>query len=77
MSDLYRPVLNKELLDLVRKPIIQSLLYDSNMLPEQLSSQKEMTIGLFEAYNRLVGVLLAFKYIDIQNMEIVPKEKPE
>ena len=76
MSDLYRPVLDKVLLSLVNEPIIQSLLYDYDLLPEQLLSQKEMTIGLFEAYNRLEGVLLAFKYIDFQNMKIVPKEKP-
>lgn len=58
---LYRPELHKELIALANKPIVQSLLYDLDLLPEQLISQKEMTIGLFAAYNRLEGVLLAFK----------------
>lgn len=71
MVELYRPVLNKELLSIVSRPIIQSLLYDLNLLPEQLISQKEMTIGLFAAYNRLEGILLAFKAMDIVQNETV------
>jgi hypothetical protein len=43
-----------------------SLLYDLDLLPEQLSAQEEMTIGLFAAYNRLEGVLLAFKAMELQ-----------
>jgi hypothetical protein len=61
---LYRPKLNNELLELVNKPIVQSLLYDLDLLPEQLSSQKELTIGLFAAYNRLEGILIAFAVQD-------------
>lgn len=68
MSELYRPELNKELLNLVRKPVIQGALYDLDLLPEQLSSQKEVTIGLFAAYNRLEGFLLAFKTMELQEM---------
>lgn len=71
MVELYRPVLNKELLSIVSRPIIQSLLYDLDLLPEQLISQKEMTIGLFAAYNRLEGILLAFKAMDIVQNETV------
>lgn len=62
--ELYRPELNKELLKLANRPIVLNLLYDADLLPEQLSSQKEMTIGLFAAYNRLEGILLAFKYLE-------------
>jgi hypothetical protein len=67
MSELYLPVLNKELLKLVSKPIIQSLLYDLDLLPEQLISQKEMTIGLFRAYCRLEGFLMAFKAMEMSD----------
>jgi hypothetical protein len=65
--ELYRPELNPALMAMVNKPIVQSLLYDADLLPEQLSSQKEMTIGLFAAYNRLEGVLLAFKYLEMSD----------
>ena len=67
--ELYRPELKRALMEIVRQPIIQSLLYDADLLPEQLRSQKEMTIGLFAAYNRLEGVLLAFKYLNLQGIE--------
>jgi hypothetical protein len=70
MIELYRPQLKEELLELVHKPIIQNLLYDADLLPEQLSAQKEMTVGLFAAYNRLEGVLLAFKYLELQGINI-------
>jgi hypothetical protein len=67
MSDLYRPELNHELLRWAStKPVIQSLLYDLDLLPEQLLAQKEMTVGLFAAYNRLEGVLIAFKAMEIE-----------
>jgi hypothetical protein len=36
-------------------------------MPEQLSAQKEMTIGLFAAYNRLEGILLAFKAMELED----------
>ena len=68
MNELYRPELNQELLELVNEPLILSLLYDSDLLPEQLSSQKEMTVGLFAAYNRLEGVLLAFKCLEMNGI---------
>lgn len=71
MSELYRPVISKALYDMVDKPIVLSILYDLDLLPEQLESQKEMTIGLFSAYCRLEGFLLAFKA-----MEIVKEDKP-
>jgi hypothetical protein len=64
--ELYRPTLNKALLEVTRKPLVQSLLYDLDLLPEQLLSQKEMTVGLFAAYNRLEGVLLAFKCMELE-----------
>lgn len=67
MSELYRPVLNKELLKLVNKPIVQSLLYDLDLLPEQLISQQEMTTGLFRAYCRLEGILMAFKAMEMND----------
>lgn len=63
--EFYRPKLNKELLVLSYKPIVQNLLFDLDLLPEQLSAQKEMTVGLFAAYNRLEGVLLAFKAMEM------------
>jgi hypothetical protein len=66
-TNLYRPGLNKELVALSRKPIVQSLLYDLDLLPEQLESQEELTLGLFAAYNRLEGVLLAFKAMEIDS----------
>jgi len=65
MTDLYRPELNIELLKVAQKPIVLSLLYDLDLMPEQLSAQKELTIGLFAAYNRLEGVLLAFKAMEL------------
>jgi hypothetical protein len=59
---LYRPEIKRELLDVVNEqPLALSMLYDLNLLPEQLASLKEMTVGLFAAYNRLEGILLAFK----------------
>jgi hypothetical protein len=65
--ELYRPQLNKELLRMANEnPTIVSLMYDLNLLPEQLSAQKEMTIGLFAAYNRLEGILLAFKAMELE-----------
>jgi len=65
MSDLYRPELHHELLRWASaKPAIQSLLYDLDLLPEQLIAQKEMTVGLFAAYNRLEGILIAFKAME-------------
>ena len=67
---LYRPKLNTALLDTAKRPIVQSLLYDLDILPEQLSSQKKLTVGLFEAYNRLEGILLAFKYLEMQGVKI-------
>lgn len=66
MIELYRPVLHPELLKVVHKPIVQSLLYDLDLLPEQLSSQKDMTLKLYAAYNRLEGVLLAFKAMEME-----------
>jgi len=65
MTDLYRPELNIELLKVAQKPIVLSLLYDLDLMPEQLPAQKELTIGLFAAYNRLEGVLLAFKAMEL------------
>ena len=70
MVDLYRIELNKELLGIANRPIVQNLLYDADLLPEQLLSQKELTIGLFAAYNRLEGVLLAFKYLELQGIKL-------
>lgn len=67
--ELYRPELKKALLEVVNHPIVLSLLYDADLLPEQLLSQKELTIGLFAAYNRLEGVLLAFKYLEANGFE--------
>jgi hypothetical protein len=61
--------LKAELLELVRKPIVQNLLYDADLLPEQLSAQKKMTVGLFAAYNRLEGILLAFKYLEVRGVK--------
>jgi hypothetical protein len=69
MAELYRPELKAELLELVRKPIVQNLLYDADLLPEQLLAQKEMTVGLFAAYNRLEGILLAFKYLEVRGVK--------
>ena len=66
MVELYRPTINKALMEVANKPIVSSLLYDLDLTPEQLISQKEMTIGLFAAYNRLEGVLLAFKAMELQ-----------
>ena len=70
LTRLYRPELKKELLSIVSVPIVQSLLYDADLLPEQLMSQKKITLGLVEAYNRLEGVLLAFKYLELQGINI-------
>ncbi len=67
---LYRPELNRELLFTVgRKPEVISLLYDLNLLPEVLISQEKMTVRLFAAYNRLEGVLLAFKAMEMLEQE--------
>lgn len=68
-QELYRPKINKELLALVNTPVVQSALYDLDLLPEQLISQKEMTTGLFAAYNRLEGFLLAFKVMELEAKE--------
>lgn len=66
VCQIYRPELTKELLKLANQnTVIQSLLYDLDLLPEQLIAQKEMTVGLFAAYNRLEGVLLAFKAMEL------------
>lgn len=66
MTELYRPELNKELLATVgKRPEVVSLLYDLDLLPEQLASQEKLTLGLFAAYNRLEGVLLAFKAMEL------------
>jgi hypothetical protein len=63
--ELYRPELNKELLATVgRRPEVVSLLYDLDLLPEQLASQ-DLTLRLFAAYNRLEGVLLAFEAMEL------------
>lgn len=68
---LYRPEIKKELRDIVAgNGLVVSLLYDADLLPEQLAAQKELTLGLVEAYNRLEGVLLAFKYIELQGMRV-------
>ena len=64
-QELYRPELKKELLAVTKKPVVQSLLYDLDLLPEQLDSQEELTVGLFGAYNRLEGILLAFKAMEL------------
>jgi hypothetical protein len=48
-------------------PTIVRLMYDLDLMPEQLSAQKEMTIGLFAAYNRLEGILLAFKAMELDD----------
>lgn len=72
--ELYRPEINEELLELTRKPIVLSPLYDVDLMPEQLSAQKEITIGLFAAYNRLEVVLLAFKYLEFQGIKIEEAE---
>jgi hypothetical protein len=69
MVELYRPELNKQLFTVLHKPIVQSLLYDLDLLPEQLIAQKELTIGLFAAYNRLEGVLLAFKAMEMEEAD--------
>lgn len=66
--EISRPELNHALMDMVSKPIVQSLLYDSDLLPEQLESQKEFTVGILSAYSRLEGVLLAFKYLEVQGV---------
>lgn len=65
MNELYRPNLNKELLKLTEHPIALSKLYDLDLLPEQLFSQEEMTVGLFAAYNRLEGFLLGLKVMEL------------
>ena len=63
---LYRPEINQDLLRLVNeKPMVQSILYDLNLFPEQLASQEKMTVRLFAAYNRLEGILLAFKAMEM------------
>ena len=69
MTELYRPEIHKELLDIANTPIMQNLLYDLDLLPEQLEAQKEMTIGLFAAYNRMQGILIAFKYLQLEQTE--------
>ena len=76
-TNLYRPGLNKELAALSRKPIVLSLLYDLDLLPEQLESQEELTLGLFAAYNRLEGVLLAFKTMELVAENEVARLTPE
>jgi hypothetical protein len=63
--ELYRPEISKALLKFAEAPIAQSVLYDLDFLPEQLNSQKNLTIGLFAAYNRLEGFLLAFAAMDL------------
>jgi len=47
----------------------QSLLYDLDLLPEQLASQENLTLGLFGAYNRLEGILLALAAMDMVEKE--------
>lgn len=42
-------------------PALLSLLYDLDLLPEQLLSQDEKTPGLMKAYHRLYGVLYAYQ----------------
>jgi hypothetical protein len=66
MPKLSRPILNAELLRIANTPIVRVLLYDLDLLPEPLIAQEEMTIELCAAYNRLVGVLLAFKFMEMQ-----------
>ena len=62
----------------MNKPIVLNLLYDTDLLPEQLDSQAEMTVGLFAAYSRLEGILLAFKYLEFQGINVAPDvSKPE
>jgi hypothetical protein len=64
-AQLYRPKLNESLLVLTRNNSeVINLLYDLDLLPEQLISQKEMTVSLFAAYCRLEGLLIAFKYLE-------------
>ncbi len=71
ITKLYRPQIKEELLDMAKgNPLIISLLYDADLLPEQLGSQQEMTLGLFGAYNRLEGVLLAFRAIELLEMRV-------
>ena len=73
---LYRPGINEELLRTVaQKPIVVSLLYDIDLLPEQLASQENMTIGLFAAYNRLEGILLAFKALEMAGVILPAPER--
>jgi len=67
MTKLYRIKLHKQLLTVANNPIVQSVLYDLDLLPEQLESQKEMTVRLFAAYNRLEGILLAFKIMEVRD----------
>lgn len=42
-------------------PALMSLLYDLDLLPEQLLAQDEKTPGLMKAYHRLYGVLYAYQ----------------
>ncbi len=42
-------------------PALLSLLYDLDLLPEQLLSQADKTPGLIKAYHRLYGVLYAWQ----------------
>lgn len=62
---LKRPTINKELMAITKKPIVQSLLYDLDLLPEQLMSQQEVTPGLVRAYYRLDGILMTLKAMEL------------
>lgn len=69
VTTLYRPTLNAQLLAQIKDcPFLLSLLYDLDLLPEQLASQNEMTVGLFAAYNRLEGILLCYKAMEMKNV---------
>jgi len=57
-----RPEFPKEVLQYVNThPHLLSLLYDLDLLPEQLGSQDEVTTGLKTAYFRFADVFMAFK----------------
>ena len=51
-------------------PFLQSLLYDFDLLPEQLLSQTNFTEGLVRAWARLEGIMICYKAMkEVENAE--------
>ena len=44
-----------------QNPEVTSLLYDMNLLPEVLRSQKEVTVGLSRGYTTMLNVVFHFQ----------------